>query len=238
MGATVCRELARRGVPVVSLGRSAKPGVGGDLGPGVEHRSGVDALQPETYKAMLTGASAVVITIGEVPWAERTGGTKERAMKMNGLSNVTVLRAAAEHKVPHIVLVNATMPSWQLIAGYREGKQMAEEEAKRYHEKAGISADGCTVLVLKPSVISGTKYWGRMPLPFGLAFEPMRLAMRLCAGPCAWLERQLPGLFGGVLQPPVRVEEVANAAADSITGKMKSGLHILGPSELVGYKSA
>lgn len=238
VGGAICRELARRGIPVLSCGRSAKVGSGGDLGPGVEHRSGVDALDPETFKPLLSNARAVVISIGEAPWTERTGGTRERAVKMNGLSNVAVLRAAAESKVPSVVVVNATMPNWGLVAGYREGKEMAEAEAKLYPEHSGLGPDACSVLVLKPSVISGTKYWGSVPLPFGAAMGPMRFAMKCFAGPCAWLESKMPGLFGGVLRPPVLVEELAIATADAIEGKAAKGVKVLGTEDLVGYKAA
>uniref|UniRef100_A0A6U6XEC1 NAD(P)-binding domain-containing protein n=1 Tax=Zooxanthella nutricula TaxID=1333877 RepID=A0A6U6XEC1_9DINO len=234
VGAAICRELARRGIPVQSLSRSDKAGSGGDLGPGVEHKAGVDALRAETFRALLPGARAVVVSIGEAPWTERTGGSKERAVQMNGLSNVNILRAAAEAKVPRVVLVNATMPQWGLLAGYREGKEMAEAEAKRFLDTSGLDAGSCTVLVMKPSVISGTKYWGSVPLPFGVAMEPMRLVMRCFAGPCAWLEGKAPGLFGGVLRPAVRVEELAAAAADAIAGEGR-GHRTLETGELVGY---
>jgi len=61
--------------------------------------------------------------------------------------------------------------------------------------------------------------------------------MRCFAGPCAWLEKTLPNLVGGVLSPPVRVEELADAAADAITAKEKIGVRTLTPDALVGYKS-
>mmetsp|Transcript_42109 Transcript_42109/g.122179 ORF Transcript_42109/g.122179 Transcript_42109/m.122179 type:complete len:261 (-) Transcript_42109:52-834(-) len=235
VGAAVCRELARRGLPVASLSRSDKVGSGGELGPGIEHRSGVDALKPETFKALLPGAKAVVVSVGEAPWTERTGGSKDRALQMNGLTNITVLREAAEAKVPCVVLVNATMPSWRLIAGYREGKEMAEAEAAQYPEKSGLGP-GCTVLVLKPGVVSGTKYWGSVPLPFGVVMGPMRFAMRCFSGPCSWAEEQMPSLFGGVLKPPVLVEEMAVAAADAVQSEGR-GVYTLGPDKLVGYSA-
>lgn len=238
VGAAVCRELAKRGLPVVSLGRSGSVGAGGELAPGVEHRSGVDALQAETFKDALADARAVVVSVGEAPWTEFTGGTKDRAVKTNGLTNVAVLKAAAEHKVPRVVLVNATMPTWGLISGYREGKEMAEAEAKHYPETSGLGADDSSVLVLKPGVITGTKYWGKVPLPFGLALEPARFLLRSLAGPCAWLEKKMPRLLGGILSPAVRVEEMATAAADVVQSDAKQGVRVLEPAKLVGYKSA
>mmetsp|Transcript_32871 Transcript_32871/g.84567 ORF Transcript_32871/g.84567 Transcript_32871/m.84567 type:complete len:255 (-) Transcript_32871:56-820(-) len=239
VGAAVARELAKRGAsPVLSVARSDRPGAGGELGPGVEHRSGVDALQPETYKSLLAEAKAVVISIGEAPWAEQTGGSKDQAIKMNGLSNIAVLRAAAEQKVPKIVLVNATMPSWGLLQGYREGKEMAEAEARLYPETSGLGPEGCSVLILKPGVVAGTKYWGSMPVPMGLAMAPMRLALRCFSGPCNWLEAKMPGVFGGVLKPAVWVDELAQAAADTVQGSSFKGVQVLTPDSLVGYKAA
>eukprot|EP00929_Paragymnodinium_shiwhaense_P053748 TRINITY_DN26921_c0_g1_i1.p1 TRINITY_DN26921_c0_g1~~TRINITY_DN26921_c0_g1_i1.p1 ORF type:complete len:278 (+),score=45.04 TRINITY_DN26921_c0_g1_i1:80-835(+) len=235
VGGAICKELARRGIPVMSVSRSAKAGSGGDLGPGVELKSGVDALKPETYESMLASSRAVVIAVGEAPWTERTGGNKDRAVQMNGLTNVSVLRAAAEKKVPCAVLVGATMPNWKLIEGYREGKDMAEHEARRYPEASGLGEGGCSVLIMKPGVVSGTKYLGSTPLPFWAMFEPMRFMMKCFSGPCAFLESKLPGLFGGVLRPAVRVEELAAAAADTIEGKDKRGVRCFGTETLVGY---
>lgn len=207
------------------------------MGAGVELRSGVDALQPDTFKAMLPGAGTVIISVGEAPWTERTGGTKERAVKANGLTNVSVLRAAAEQKVPRIVLVNATMPKWGLIAGYREGKEMAEAEAKLYPETSGLGTSGCSVLVLKPGVVTGTKYWGSVPLPFWVALGPMRFAFQCLSGPCEWLEQKMPRLLGGVLRPAVQAEEMAKAVADMVVAEPGQGVQTLAPDKLVGYKS-
>eukprot|EP00932_Pfiesteria_piscicida_P022368 SRR837773.9126.p2 GENE.SRR837773.9126~~SRR837773.9126.p2 ORF type:complete len:176 (+),score=72.64 SRR837773.9126:43-528(+) len=159
---------------------------------------------------------------------------------MNGLSNVTVLRAAAEAGVPRIVLVNATCPNWGLIQGYREGKEMAEAAAKLYPETSGLGPEGCSVLVLKPGAIAGTKYVGKagnVPIPLGLMMAPMRFIFRVLSGPCRWLESLLPGVLGNVLRPAVLVEEMAAAAADSILAEKPTGLKVLDTDTLVGYKS-
>uniref|UniRef100_A0A7S4PT26 NAD-dependent epimerase/dehydratase domain-containing protein n=1 Tax=Alexandrium monilatum TaxID=311494 RepID=A0A7S4PT26_9DINO len=232
VGTAVCRELARRGVsPVLSLGRSSGPGAGGRLaeGSGVEVRDGVDALRPETFAPLLPGAHTIVISIGEPPWIL----DKERAMRSNGLTNVSVLRAAAEHKVPRVVLINATMPRWKVISGYREGKETAEREALQYSETCGESG----VLIVKPSAISGTRYSGSMPVPLWLMLEPMRLVFKALSGPCMALERMMPSLLEGVLRPPVRVEEIARAVADAIQDPKFKGVRVLGTDDLVGYKS-
>mmetsp|Transcript_10494 Transcript_10494/g.32595 ORF Transcript_10494/g.32595 Transcript_10494/m.32595 type:complete len:254 (+) Transcript_10494:79-840(+) len=231
VGSAVCRELARRSVaPILSLGRSEGAGAGGEpaASSAVEQRSGVDALRPETFASLLPGARAVVISIGEPPWIL----DKERAMRSNGLTNISILRAAAEHKVPRVVLVNAAIPAWRLIAGYREGKEAAEREAHAYPEACGTD---CGVTVLKPSAVSGTRYVGRTPLPLWVALEPMRFAFQTLAKPCQEMERLLPSLLGNVLRPAVRVEEIAMAAADAVEDPNPQGVRTLGPSELVGY---
>lgn len=235
VGTAVCREAARRfgAQSVLSLGRSAGAGVrvastsGDEL---VEHRGGVDALRPETFDHLMPGARAVVISIGEPPWVLE----KERAIRSNGLTNINILRAAARHKVPRIILINAVVPSWQVIAGYREGKQAAEEEARRYPESCGPE---CGVLIVKPSVISGTRYAGTMPIPLWLMLEPMRAVLVMSAKLCQGLERRFPRLLGGVLRPPVRVEEIAAAAADAIEDPTFNGVRAVSTETLVGYRA-
>lgn len=230
VGATICKEVARRGLgPVLSLARSSGATAGDAAG--IQQVSGVDALRPETFATLLAGCRAVVISIGEPPWVL----DKERAMRANGLTNISILKAAAEHKVPKIVLINATMPKWSLIAGYREGKEAAEATALQY---PSLSETDAGVLILKPSAISGTRYEGKVPIPLWLMLEPMRAVMRLFSYPCQALEYCLPSLFSGVLRPPVRVEELALAAADAIEDPSFRGVKILGTDELVGYVSS
>lgn len=230
VGAAIGRELAARGIsPVLSLGRSI-PKDASPEGAKVQEVGGIDALKAETFESLLPEARGVVISIGEPPWVL----DKERAMRSNGLTNISILRAAAEHKVPRIVLINATMPSWSLIAGYREGKQAAEQEALDYAKKVG---GDCSVHILKPSAISGTRQEGSLKIPLWLVLEPMRLVMQVLGGPCRAIEGMLPGLFGGVLRPAVRVEEIAVAAADAIQDETFRGVRELGTDELVGYKS-
>lgn len=231
VGASICRELARRGAtPILSLGRSEGQGAGGAVDSSVEQKSGVDALRPDTYKPLLSGAKAVVISIGLPPWVT----DREKALSANGHANISVLKAAAEAKVPRVVLLGATMPSWGLISNYREGKEMAEAEARKYEEACGVK---CDVLILKPGVVSGTRYVGSVPLPLWLVFAPMRFFFHTFASPCLALERLLPGLLGGILRPAVYAEEIAAAAADAIEDTEFKGLRVLDPTELVGYKS-
>lgn len=230
VGAAVCRELAKRGAPVVSLGRSEGSGGGGPLDSKIEQISGIDALDPETFKPLLRGARAVVISMGLPPWIRN----RERAISANALTNISVMKAAAECKVPRIILMGATMPSWGLIANYREAKDMAEAEARKYSEACNTD---CSVVILKPGVVSGTRYVGSIPLPLWFAFAPMRLIFSTFASPCRALERLLPGLLGGVLRPAVHVDELAAAIADAAAEAELKGVRVLGTDELVGYRS-
>lgn len=231
VGAAVCRELVRRGIPVISATRTVGPGSGGAPIDGVDYRGEVDALVPSTLKPHLDGARAVVVSIGLPPWTL----DRSRAVEFNGVANVHILRVAAELKVPRVVLVNATMPSWSIISGYREGKELAEQEAKKYPDSCGVE---CGVLVLKPSAVSGVRYGfgGRIPIPLNLMMAPMRAAFRVCAKPCQSIEKAMPGLFGGVLRPAVLADELAMASADAIEAPTFTGLRTLGTEELVGYK--
>lgn len=224
VGAAVCKELAKRGLPVASLGRSQPR----ESATGVEELGGIDALKPDTFDSLLPGARAVVIAIGEPPWVR----DRERAMRFNGTTNINILQSAAKHKVSRVVLVNATMPTWSLIAPYREGKLAAEREALRYPEQCGTD---CEVLVIKPGAITGTREEGNLEIPLWIVLEPMRMVMSLLSRPCEVLESCLPDLFGGVLRPPVRVEEIAMAAADAVEANSLKGVRELGTKELVGY---
>eukprot|EP00439_Symbiodinium_sp_Y106_P074144 s907_g14.t1 len=229
VGAAICKELAKRGLaPVLSLSRSQPAQSEGST---IQEVGGVDALKPETFESLLPDARAVVIAIGEPPWVT----DKERAMRSNGTTNITIMQTAAKHKVPRVVLVNATMPSWGVIAGYREGKLAAEREALSYPEKCDSP---CSVLVIKPGAISGTRQEGCFQVPLWLLLEPMRLVMSALSGPCEAIERCFPSLFGGVLRPPVRVEEIAMAAADVVEDTSFKGIREIGTKELVGYTSA
>lgn len=232
VGNAICKELVKRGRTVMSLGRSEGQGAGGPPAIDAEQRSGVDALLPETYESLLEGAYAVVVSIGEPPWIF----DRERAIRANGLTNVAVLKAAAKANVKRVVLVNATMPSWGLIAGYREGKEMAEAEALRYTETC--AAIGTGVLILKPGVVSGTRYAGRVALPMWIAFEALRFMMlfTFLGTMLHFLARMLPRMFGGVMAAPVRVEEIAKAAADAIEDGDFYGVQTMGVPELVSYK--
>mmetsp|Transcript_17410 Transcript_17410/g.31382 ORF Transcript_17410/g.31382 Transcript_17410/m.31382 type:complete len:252 (+) Transcript_17410:53-808(+) len=235
VGASICRELVRRGVsPVIAASRSAGAGAGGPLDDAVVQKDGVDALKPETLSAVLAGAQGVVISIGIPPWIL----DKDLAKQMNGVTNVNILRAAAEQKVPRVVLINATMPTWRLISGYREGKELAESEARNYPDQCGCP---CSVLILKPSAIGGTRYDvipGR-GVNLGLMMAPMRFVFKSLPSVCSFFERLLPSCFAGVLRPPVYAEELASAAADAlVSSSATGGVTTLGPDSLVGYVSA
>ena len=96
------------------------------------------------------------------------------------MTNVVPIEAAREAKVPRVVLLNATIPAWA-PSGYREGKAIAENAAVKFAET------GSTAVVLKPSAIFGTRYFGEghLPLPLWPAIYPVRFIVDMfrCASP-------------------------------------------------------
>jgi hypothetical protein len=81
-------------------------------------------------------AKAVVVCIGTppLPFVDEAWQTK-----MNGGTNCTIVAAAAAAGVSRVVLVNALMPSWA-PPGYRNGKMMAEDCARKFVEEAGAAS--------------------------------------------------------------------------------------------------
>lgn len=161
-----------------------------------------DALDPSTYEAALSGASAVVIAVGTPPLPFVDEAWQR---KMNGQTNVAAIEAAAAADVPRLVLVNATLPSWA-AAGYRKGKADAEAAAVAY-----AAGDGRRALVLKPGAVSGTRRDLAVPLPLWVALSPLTAAMTQFRGATEAACRAVP-LLDGALVPPAPVEALAAAA--------------------------
>jgi len=229
VGSMVTSELCRRGVNVLNIARRAPRA---QPPPGVTFACG-DALDPSTYRQHLKGARAVVISIGSEPW--KFLSTPEKAVAANGDTNCRIMEAAKEENVPRVVLVNATMPAW-CPKGYKQGKEQAEAAAKEF------AKDGRLALVLKPGAITGTRHTAEgFPIPLFLVLAPVRCVMQFFGPLCRALERGLPNVFGGVLAPPVRVEELALSAVDFICDEQAATKHgalqVQGPDMLVGYSS-
>lgn len=251
VGSAIGVEAAKRGFRVMSLGRSnwAPPvrffdGEGNRGGGMLEHTSGVDALDPSTFSQHLQDASAVVVSIGVPPWTMNT----EYSKKMNGTTNKNILEHIATNSttpnssIKSVVLLNAAMPHW-LPGGYRPGKLEAEESA--------LKIKNSEVLILKPSVVNGTRDEGFIKVPLWLLMTPMRFFLRSMSPICNYFMVKFPYAFENVLCPPVNVEEIAMASVDHIERKLLSAhtndggaaaadqtnVRILAPKDLVGYQS-
>ena len=149
----------------------------------VSRRNGVDAMDKNSVAKVVEGADGVIISIGSPPLPFVDYQYQYDA---NGTSNCNILDAAKSRAV----LINATMPTW-IPRGYRDGKLAAESRAL----EVGAS-------VLKPSAIYGVRFGIPIPLK-----------------PVSWLFqksifRSLEGVpfLRGVLDPPVHVDAVADAA--------------------------
>ena len=71
-------------------------------------------------------------------------GGKAAAVRNGGITNLTAVMAAAEAKVPNVVLINACMPRWLGAAGmsgYVEGKLMGAAAIEKYTAAAAGSTD-------------------------------------------------------------------------------------------------
>jgi len=213
VGSHVCKLAVARGFQVVGLSRSgsrpAGPAGSEAWADKVSWRAG-DALDEDAVGAELVNAAAVVVAIGSppLPFVD-----KDYQIKMNGATNTVPLEAAAKlPEAPRAVLVGATMPSW-IPEGYGEGKRMADEAARAYAAQKGVAAT-----VLKPGVVSGTRYEGSVPIPVGAFMLPLTLFTKNLPGVAKGVREALPGLAEGALVTPADVHQVAAAAMDAASG--------------------
>lgn len=153
--------------------------------------------------------TAVVCSIGSppLPFVD-----KNYQIRMNGDTCTNVIDAAEKSKIPRFVLINAQIPKW-VPKGYQMGKFLAEQRAMRYGNGKGA---GCCII--KPSAVMGTRTDGPMGLPFPtwLVLYPLRIIFGNCQPILGRIEAWFPFLFWNVLQPPVKVEEIALMATDFI----------------------
>ena len=211
VGTRVCALASKQGLPVVSVSRSgvapahyqASTGCAADI---VRWEKG-DAIDPSTYSALLKDAAAVIVSVGSppLPFVDY-----DYQLKMNGLCVQRVAEAARDAQVPRLVVVNATMPAWlhHVAPGYYEGKRLGEQATASFVQ----GREEAYGVLLKPSVIFGTRREGAVPIPLGLLFGPVSTVMQLGSGLTAGLRRFAPYLLDGLLHPPVSVESVAAAA--------------------------
>mmetsp|Transcript_3303 Transcript_3303/g.5791 ORF Transcript_3303/g.5791 Transcript_3303/m.5791 type:complete len:320 (-) Transcript_3303:186-1145(-) len=128
--------------------------------PGLKYVSG-DALKPESFKDALTGAHAVISSIGAF-------GSNEQMKQSCGSTNISVAKAAKECGVSRFVLISARMYSAQppFLQGYFEGKSLAEDTVNKLYGKNGVIMRPAFVYGVRQVGIPGLGWRMRLPLQF------------------------------------------------------------------------
>ena len=156
-----------------------------------------DALNAQNCEEVTLGATAVVTSIGALPfpWV-----SAERIVEANGDTNIVPGRAAMKNGVKRLVVVGATIPP--LVPGlgaYARGKANVEDFARDEFAEAESKR---SAIVLKPAAVSGTrKLGGGFSVPLSVFMDPARFTMQ-CVGSASLMEHA-----------PVPLENLANAAA-------------------------
>ena len=214
VGSAICRAAVGRGLDVTSLSRSGlRPAwtTSHAWAQSVNWERG-DALDASSYEEQLAGAGAVVVAVGTPPAPFQDEAWQAR---MNGETSARVVATAAEQRVPRVVLVGATMPSWlkHVAPGYFRGKQRGEMAAEEF---VAVTPSRNAAIVLRPGAVNGTRYLGTTPIPLWIALSPaawLLTTLSPVVDAAVWL---LPGLFKGLLVPPVLVEDIACVAIDAV----------------------
>lgn len=156
-----------------------------------------DALNATSCEEVTLGATAVVTSIGALPfpWV-----SAERIVEANGETNIVPGRAAMKNGVKRLVVVGATIPPLVLgLGAYARGKANVEAFARDEFAEAESKR---SAIVLKPAAVSGTrKLSGGLSVPLSVFMDPARFAMR-CVGSASLMQHA-----------PVPLENLANAAA-------------------------
>jgi hypothetical protein len=142
-------------------------------------------------------------------------GSREHMRRINGDANVAAICAAKEEKVPRFAYVSAQLPplpdfaEQHLLAGYADGKRLAEAALFRDFPNTGVA--------LRPWVVYGDRHVSAgITLPLGLVFGPFSALQRRLLPNGARSLAQTP-LLGAAALPPNAVEAVARAAVAAAT---------------------
>jgi len=209
VGSAVCREALRTGLHVVAVSPAGTPPLGTpEWSKNVEWARG-DALEPRSYAQHLAGALGAVSCVGAF-------GSRAAMRRVNGDANVAAIAAAAQAGVPRFCYVSAQMPPLPgavenaLLAGYADGKRLAEGALFRDYPRTGVA--------LRPWVVYGDRAVSpHVTLPLGLLFGTFgALQRRLLPGGSARSLAQTP-VLGAAALPPNAVEAVARAAVAAAT---------------------
>ena len=133
-----------------------------------------DASQPDT--SFLKSIDAIVVCVGSAPLPTFSQEAYDRAVFMNGISNVNAIDAAGEAGVKQLVLLSAQIP--QLLRtdkfAYTKGKRLALQAAENFSKR---SVDHRAV-VFQPGAIFGTRHLtSGKSLPLSLMMKPLSYVM-------------------------------------------------------------
>lgn len=225
VGANICKKAVASGLEVISVTRGARPNHLKE--PWAEKVRWVkgDALDPKTYSDVIEGAHAVVVSVGypPIPFA-----SLQTQISANGLTVSTVAAAAKDQRIPRLVVVSATMPSFT-PSGYKQGKQVAETAAQDY------ASSGLTSFIVRPSAIYGTRFTATgLPVPLWVVMKPLAVVLSALQTPFLWLERRMPWLEHA-FEPPVDVNTLADTVVEAVTDeRFSSGTcHIITNRDMV-----
>ncbi|GAY57488.1 hypothetical protein CUMW_179820 [Citrus unshiu] len=155
-----------------------------------------------TWDEVLTGATAVVSTIGGV-------GSEEQMLRINGEANVVAVNAAKEYGVPKFILISVhdyNLPSFLLSSAYFTGKRKAESEVLSKYPNSGV--------VLRPTFIYGKRKVGDFEIPLDLIGEPAESILRAIEN----FTKPLSSIPASdlLLAPPVSVDDLALAVLNAV----------------------
>lgn len=200
VGSAICKAAVSKGIEVISLSRSGRPTYSGSWVDQVTWKSG-DVFYV-TWDEVLTGATAVVSTIGGV-------GSEEQMLRINGEANVVAVNAAKEYGVPKFILISVhdyNLPSFLLSSAYFTGKRKAESEVLSKYPNSGV--------VLRPAFIYGKRKVGDFEIPLDLIGEPAERILRAIEN----FTKPLSSIPASdlLLAPPVSVDDLALAVLNAV----------------------
>jgi nucleoside-diphosphate-sugar epimerase len=129
-----------------------------------------DALKPDPD--LLDGMDALITVVGSPPIPTFSAKAYQRQLTMNGKTNTTVIKAAADAGISRVILLGAKIPSlidssWFAYAlGKRQGKHAAFEFSK--------SSQNHSAVVVQPGAIYGVRHTrSGSALPIDILMRPL-----------------------------------------------------------------
>ena len=214
IGSAIVREGRKRGFKVVPLGRNITA-----IDP---HGVNSNPLLPGEYEDLLKTTKGVVVSIGSppFPWPLDKHSNEERVI-INGHANRIPMETAAKQGVEDILLMNAAMPRWlnSVVPGYFQGKMLAREASEALVSNPAY--ERTKFHVFQPGAVFSSSRFDRAP---SLIFAPVRWALTSSVGAAVsnMLIKFLPGVFEGLLVPPIHVDELSIQIVDAFEESQKA----------------